>query len=68
MLNGLVPLLIGLITIIFVKKFGEFGIKWQYFLTKREYPLYSFIVPTLIVGITFVIIGVIDLLKYFSKR
>lgn len=68
MLNGLVPLLVGLTTIIFVKRFAEIGIKWQYFLTKREYPLYSFVIPALIVGIGFVIIGLIDLLKYLSGK
>lgn len=67
MFNGVVSFLFGLFTIIFIKKISELGIKWQYFLTKRQYPLYSFIVPTLIVGIGFIIIGLIDIFKYIKR-
>ena len=68
MLNGLVPFLFGLIMIIFRKEIARLGIKQQLFLTKREWPLWSFEIPFLIVGICFVIIGGIGLLKYFSTR
>lgn len=68
MFNGLVPLLFGLILIIFRKGFAKHGVKQQFSLTKKEWPLWSFEIPAVIAGVSFVIIGVIDLLKYFSRR
>jgi len=68
MLNGLLPLLIGLTMIIFVKRMGKGWIKWQYLLTKREYPLWSFVIPSVFIGIGFIVIGTIDLFKYFLRK
>lgn len=68
MLNGLVPFLVGLIAIIFRKDLANLAVKQQLFLTRREWPLWSFEIPYLIIGIIFVIIGGNGLLKYISKR
>ena len=64
MFKNLLSLIVGLTMIIFVKKAGNFWIKAQHFFTKREYPMHSFVVPWIIVGIIFIITGLIGLFEH----